>query len=210
MHLHARTIGLDLLGEGQLRESEQLGEHRRDHSRAAVIGLGRADHEIRLLGLDRRGERPCGQERVGSRKLGIRDQHTAVGAHRQPFADRILRPLGTHRHEHDLAAVSFLELKSLFDSAFVAYFMALNLAYTALLLLGSRQVSEWVRRRPLRDFRGVSDSPLSLRQGNNQIGDLFQRLQAGVNREIVIFGAHPIMARHLVEVDFTGAIRFRN
>ena len=40
--------------------------------------------------------------------------------------------------------------------------MALNLAYSALLLLGSRQVSEWVRRRPLRDFRGVSDSPLSL------------------------------------------------
>ena len=53
-------------------------------------------------------------------------------------------------------------LKDIFDSAFVGYFMALNLAYTVLLLLGSRQVSEWVRRRPLRDFRGVSASPLSL------------------------------------------------
>jgi cellulose synthase/poly-beta-1,6-N-acetylglucosamine synthase-like glycosyltransferase len=53
-------------------------------------------------------------------------------------------------------------LRPIFDSAFVGYFMALNFAYTVLLLLGSRQVSEWVRRRPLRDFRGVSDSPLSL------------------------------------------------
>jgi cellulose synthase/poly-beta-1,6-N-acetylglucosamine synthase-like glycosyltransferase len=53
-------------------------------------------------------------------------------------------------------------LRLIFDTTFVAYFMALNLAYTALLLLGSRQVSEWVRRRPLRDFRGVSRSELSL------------------------------------------------
>ena len=34
-------------------------------------------------------------------------------------------------------------LKDIFDSAFVGYFMALNLAYTVLLLLGSRQASEW-------------------------------------------------------------------
>ncbi len=53
-------------------------------------------------------------------------------------------------------------LRLIFDTTFVGYFMALNLAYTALLLLGSRQVSEWVRRRPLRDFRGVSRSELSL------------------------------------------------
>ena len=53
-------------------------------------------------------------------------------------------------------------LSRVFDGAFVGYFVALNAAYTMLLVLGSRQVSEWVRRRPLRDFRGVSDSPLSL------------------------------------------------
>jgi cellulose synthase/poly-beta-1,6-N-acetylglucosamine synthase-like glycosyltransferase len=53
-------------------------------------------------------------------------------------------------------------LRLIFDTTFVGYLMALNLAYTALLLLGSRQVSEWVRRRPLRDFRGVSRSELSL------------------------------------------------
>ena len=34
-------------------------------------------------------------------------------------------------------------LRLIFDTTFVAYFMALNLAYTVLLLLGSRQVSEW-------------------------------------------------------------------
>ena len=50
----------------------------------------------------------------------------------------------------------------LFNAAFALYFLALNLAYTVLLVLGSSQVSEWVRRRPLRDFRGVSASPLSL------------------------------------------------
>jgi cellulose synthase/poly-beta-1,6-N-acetylglucosamine synthase-like glycosyltransferase len=53
-------------------------------------------------------------------------------------------------------------LDLIFESAFLAYFTVLNLAYTGLLLLGSGQVSEWVRRRPLRDFRGVADSPLSL------------------------------------------------
>ena len=45
---------------------------------------------------------------------------------------------------------------------FLVYFLAVNLGYTVLLLAGSGQVTEWVRRRPLRDFRGVSDSPLSL------------------------------------------------
>jgi cellulose synthase/poly-beta-1,6-N-acetylglucosamine synthase-like glycosyltransferase len=51
---------------------------------------------------------------------------------------------------------------TLFDSVFLAYFVALNLAYTVLLVLGGSQISDWVRRRPLRDFRGVSASPLSL------------------------------------------------
>src|SRR5919199_2302626 len=49
-----------------------------------------------------------------------------------------------------------------FDAVFLAYFVALDAAYTLLLALGSGQVSDWVRRRPLRDFRGVSASPLSL------------------------------------------------
>jgi cellulose synthase/poly-beta-1,6-N-acetylglucosamine synthase-like glycosyltransferase len=49
-----------------------------------------------------------------------------------------------------------------FEAIFVAYFVALNLAYTLLLVLGSGQVTDWVRRRPLRDFRSVSASPLSL------------------------------------------------
>ena len=53
-------------------------------------------------------------------------------------------------------------LHLIFEGAFVLYFAALNFAYTALLLLGSGQVTEWVRRRPLRDFRGVAASPLSL------------------------------------------------
>ena len=53
-------------------------------------------------------------------------------------------------------------LQPVFDGTFVAYFLALNLAYTVLLGLGSGQVTEWVRRRPLRDFRGVGESPLSL------------------------------------------------
>jgi cellulose synthase/poly-beta-1,6-N-acetylglucosamine synthase-like glycosyltransferase len=51
---------------------------------------------------------------------------------------------------------------SVFQAGFLFYFVALNAAYTVLLALGSGQVSDWVRRRPLRDFRGVSASPLSL------------------------------------------------
>jgi cellulose synthase/poly-beta-1,6-N-acetylglucosamine synthase-like glycosyltransferase len=51
---------------------------------------------------------------------------------------------------------------TIFEAGFLFYFLALNAAYTVLLALGSGQVSDWVRRRPLRDFRGVSASPLSL------------------------------------------------
>ena len=53
-------------------------------------------------------------------------------------------------------------LADAFNLIFVAYFVALNGAYTVLLLLGGAQVAEWVRRRPMRDFRGVSRSALSL------------------------------------------------
>jgi cellulose synthase/poly-beta-1,6-N-acetylglucosamine synthase-like glycosyltransferase len=53
-------------------------------------------------------------------------------------------------------------LHECFEVGFLVYFVALNAAYTLLLALGSGQVSDWVRRRPLRDFRGVSASPLSL------------------------------------------------
>ena len=55
-----------------------------------------------------------------------------------------------------------LALHELFDAVFIAYFVVLNVAYTALLALGSGQVTDWVRRRPLRDFQGVSASSLSL------------------------------------------------
>ena len=48
------------------------------------------------------------------------------------------------------------------EFGFIAYFAALNAAYTLLLGLGGGQVADWVRRRPMRDFRGVSNSPLSL------------------------------------------------
>ena len=49
-----------------------------------------------------------------------------------------------------------------FDTGFLCYFVAVDAAYTILLLLGAQQIGDWVRRRPLRDFRGVSASPLSL------------------------------------------------
>jgi cellulose synthase/poly-beta-1,6-N-acetylglucosamine synthase-like glycosyltransferase len=55
-----------------------------------------------------------------------------------------------------------MQLQSIFTWTFLVYFGALNVIYTALLIVGSRQVSDWVRRRPLRDFRNVSTSPLSL------------------------------------------------
>jgi cellulose synthase/poly-beta-1,6-N-acetylglucosamine synthase-like glycosyltransferase len=45
---------------------------------------------------------------------------------------------------------------------FIAYFLTLNGTYTLLLVLGGTQVADWVRRRPMRDFRGVSRSALSL------------------------------------------------
>jgi cellulose synthase/poly-beta-1,6-N-acetylglucosamine synthase-like glycosyltransferase len=55
-----------------------------------------------------------------------------------------------------------MDLHALLTWPFLVYFAVLNIAYTGLLIAGSRQVSDWVRRRPLRDFRSVSASPLSL------------------------------------------------
>ncbi len=52
-------------------------------------------------------------------------------------------------------------LHDVFSWGMAGYFAAINLTYTALLVLGSRQVSEWVRRRPLRDFRQVGESSLA-------------------------------------------------
>lgn len=53
-------------------------------------------------------------------------------------------------------------VRQIFELVFVLYFAAINGGYTLLLLIGGGQVSDWVRRRPLRDFRAVSLSPLSL------------------------------------------------
>lgn len=43
----------------------------------------------------------------------------------------------------------------------LVYFVVLNGIYTVLLALGSVQVRDWVKRRPLRDFDGVGSSPVS-------------------------------------------------
>jgi cellulose synthase/poly-beta-1,6-N-acetylglucosamine synthase-like glycosyltransferase len=53
-------------------------------------------------------------------------------------------------------------ISDVLDWLFVAYFVVLNGIYSVLLMLGSRQVDEWVRRRPLRDMRRVTTSRLSL------------------------------------------------
>lgn len=46
-------------------------------------------------------------------------------------------------------------------TAVFVYFVVLNAIYTALLALGSLQVRDWVKRRPMRDFDGIATSPVS-------------------------------------------------
>ena len=53
-------------------------------------------------------------------------------------------------------------VQRVFETGIATYFIGLNVIYTVLLLFGSRQVSDWVRRRPLRDFRQVGESALSM------------------------------------------------
>ena len=43
----------------------------------------------------------------------------------------------------------------------IAYFAALNLIYTVLMLLGLRTVTTYVRRRPLMDIETISQSELT-------------------------------------------------
>ena len=111
---------LHLLGGGQLGHVQQLGQHRRNHPGRTVVGLGGADHQVGRLRLDRRRQSLCGQQRVGSRQLLVRDENAAVRAHREAFANGVARPLRTHRDQDHLATLSLFEDQALFDPVFVA------------------------------------------------------------------------------------------
>ncbi len=115
-----RSVDLDFFYDRQLRQAEQLRQHRRHHPGAAVVRLGGADDEVGLLRLDRGRECACSEEDVGAGELRIGDEHAAIGAHRQAFADGVFGAFGTHRNEDHLAAVGFLELQTFFDPALVA------------------------------------------------------------------------------------------
>jgi hypothetical protein len=117
---HAAVLDLDVLRERELGQAEQLGQHRRHHARRAVVGLGRADDQVRRLGADGRGQRAGGQERVRAGERGVRDQDAAVGAHGEALADGVACLLGAHGDEDDLAAVRLLELEADLDPALVA------------------------------------------------------------------------------------------
>src|SRR5205823_13646356 len=60
------------------------------------------------------------QQRVGAGERRVGHEHTAVGAHRKSFPDRVPGTLWAHRDEDHLAPVRLLELQALFDAALVA------------------------------------------------------------------------------------------
>jgi cellulose synthase/poly-beta-1,6-N-acetylglucosamine synthase-like glycosyltransferase len=49
-----------------------------------------------------------------------------------------------------------------FSAFILAYFVALNANYTLLLILGWREISDYVRRRPFRDYPSIAESELSM------------------------------------------------
>ena len=49
-----------------------------------------------------------------------------------------------------------------FDRFMLAYLIMLTVWSTVLVAMGWRAVEDYVRRRPLRDYRAVANSPLSL------------------------------------------------
>jgi cellulose synthase/poly-beta-1,6-N-acetylglucosamine synthase-like glycosyltransferase len=51
---------------------------------------------------------------------------------------------------------------SIWNGWMVAYFAALNVIYTVLLVLGMYEIRDYVRRRPFRDVEAVARSPLTL------------------------------------------------
>ncbi len=55
-----------------------------------------------------------------------------------------------------------LNLLVFYNWMMVAYFLVVNVVYTLLAIIGWREVKKYVKRRPLRDYRQVSRSPLSL------------------------------------------------
>ena len=112
---------MELPGEREARDPEELGDRRGDDPRVAVGRLDAADHQVEGLPLDRGGQHAGRDQRVGASERVVGDPHALVGAHREAALQRRLRDLGAHREERDLAVARGLdELQGRFQPVLIA------------------------------------------------------------------------------------------
>jgi len=111
---------LFLVSENSTSYGKDLGDLRGHHPGGAVERLGATDEDVEALVLDGGGDGPGRAQRIGSRERRVGDQDSALGAHRERFADGVVGLLRTHRHHRYLSAGLLSKLETLFDAVLVA------------------------------------------------------------------------------------------
>src|SRR6266540_2388214 len=108
--LHARLAVRDRQLRG-LRHERHAQAVRNGGPEDGAVGVARLlaeqDH-VGCLAFERLRKRETRRHEVRARGGGVADEHGAVGAHREPLAQRVESALGPQRHEHDLALAARL------------------------------------------------------------------------------------------------------
>ena len=100
---------LDVLGEGERRPPEHLGDLRRDGAGVPVGRLGGGDHQVDAAGpLDRLGDHLGRRQRVGAGERVVGDEHGPGRTHGQRGAQARDLAVGRHRDQDDLATAGLL------------------------------------------------------------------------------------------------------
>ena len=92
-----------MLGEGDRRPAQKLGELGRQHTGVPVGGLGGGEDQVGLGPLDGGGEHLGGGQRVRALEGGVADEDGLGRAHGEGGAQAAHLVVGGHGHEGDLA-----------------------------------------------------------------------------------------------------------